>query len=407
MSYDLKIFTENIEQSAVHQIYSLLSQPPFGNSKVRIMPDVHTGSGCVVGFTSTMEDMVIPSVIGVDIGCGMLTVELGKIEPDLAALDNFIRENIPSGSRLNKFYGDVDFVKDLYCFKELWDKDRVFRSLGTLGGGNHFIELDRDESGNVYLVIHTGSRNLGLQVANIYEEKAVYACKHASDKAKKEAHDRLMAQGRAADIPDELKKITAAHADRTKIPAKYCYFKGDEAEPYLHDMRICQDFAVKNRKRIAELITKFLGVYKAESFETVHNFIDEKGIIRKGAIPAEYGQKLIIPMNMRDGCLIVKGKGNPDWNCSAPHGAGRLVSRGDAKILFTESEYKKEMEGIYTTVANMSTIDESPMAYKPMDEIISLITPTVEILDTVKPIYNFKAGKKDGEVMDENEDLDD
>ena len=394
MAYDLKIFTENVEPVAVNQIYNLLAQPPFRDSKVRIMPDVHIGSGCVVGFTAQMGDKVIPNVIGVDIGCGMLAVCLGKISFDAAALDNYIHRCIPAGSNLHKNYADMDYVKTLYCYNELNDVDRIYRSLGTLGGGNHFIEVDSDDDGNYYLVIHSGSRNFGLQVAKLYQQKAIMACKNAAESAKKQAHDRLMAAGKASEIPDELMRITAELSVRTKTPPEYCYFEGDESEAYLHDMRLCQNFASANRKKMASDIVKFLGVSKFESFETLHNFIDDEGIIRKGAIPAHKGQKLLIPMNMRDGCLIVTGKGNPDWNFSAPHGAGRLVSRGEAKELFTEDEYKKEMEGIYTTSANISTIDESPMAYKPMGEIMRLIEPTVEINKIIKPIYNFKASKK-------------
>ena len=393
MAYDLKIFTENIEPAAINQIYTLLSQPPFQDSKVRIMPDVHLGSGCVVGFTADIKNKVIPNVIGVDIGCGMLTACLGKADIDLKALDDFIHQNIPAGSNLRKNYADLDIVKDLFCYKELRDLDRIYCSLGTLGGGNHFIELDADDSGNHYLIIHTGSRNLGLQVAKLYQQKAVTACKTAAEAAKKDAHNRLVAEGRVADIPDELSKISLAFSERTKTPQEYCYFEGVETEAYLHDMRICQDFASKNRKKIADDILRFLGISKAEFFETLHNFIDNEGIVRKGAIPAHKGQKLLIPMNMRDGCLIVTGKGNPDWNFSAPHGAGRLVSRGEAKELFSVEEYQNEMKGIYTTSANLSTIDESPMAYKPMDEIVRLIEPTVEIEKVIKPIYNFKAGK--------------
>lgn len=393
MAYDLKIFTENIEPVAVNQIYNLLSLPPFADSKVRIMPDVHLGSGCVVGFTATMSDKVIPNIIGVDIGCGMLTACIGKADIDLEELDKFIHGNIPAGSNLHKHYGDMDFVKKLYCFNELRDMDRIYCSLGTLGGGNHFIELDRDEDGNLYLVIHTGSRNLGLQVAKLYQQKAVIACKSSSEAAKKEAHDRLIAQGRAADIPDEFKKITEIFAARTKTPSEYCYFEGEEMQGYMHDMRLCQDFASRNRRKIADDILKHFNITKAEYFETLHNFIDDEGVIRKGAIPAHEGQLLLIPMNMRDGCLIAKGKGNPDWNCSAPHGAGRLVSRGEAKELFTVEEYQESMKGIYTTSANISTIDESPMAYKPMDEIVRLIAPTVDIQKIIKPVYNFKAGK--------------
>ncbi|MBE6974158.1 MAG: RtcB family protein [Ruminococcaceae bacterium] len=360
MAYDLMIYTDNVEPAAVNQIYNLMTQPPFRGSKVRIMPDVHVGSGCVVGFTATMGDKVIPNVIGVDIGCGMLTVELGKADVYPAALDGFIRAQIPAGSALHKDYGDVDFVKKLRCFGELRDTDRVFRSMGTLGGGNHFIELDRDEEGNTYLVIHSGSRNLGTQVAKYYQKKAVDLCKN--DPA------------------------------RSKIPADYCYLQGAEAEDYLHDMRICQEFAVRNRLTMAERILKHLGISKATRFETMHNFIDEENIIRKGAIPAHRGQKVLIPMNMRDGCLIAEGRGNPDWNCSAPHGAGRLVSRAEAKELFTVEEYQAAMAGIYTTSANRSTIDESPMAYKPMAQILGLIGPTVTVLKVIKPIYNFKAG---------------
>lgn len=394
MSYDLKIFTENVDAVAVNQIYTLMAQPPFNDSRVRIMPDVHMGTGCVVGFTATLGDKVIPNVIGVDIGCGMLTVELGKIDIDLKALDDFIVENIPTGGNLRKGYSEVGFIKMLKCFDELRDLDRVYRSLGTLGGGNHFIELDRDDEGNIYLIIHTGSRNLGLQVAKLYQQKAVLACKGAADAARKAAHDRLMAQGKAAELQAELERITREYASRTKTPAEYCYFEGDECEDYLHDMRMCQDFASRNRKKIAEDIMKFLGVFKANAFETLHNFIDDEGIIRKGAIPAHKDQIMLIPMNMRDGCLIVKGKGNEDWNNSAPHGAGRLVSRGEAKELFTEKEYKEAMQGIYTTSANISTIDESPMAYKPMDEIVRLIEPTAEIVKIIKPIYNLKDSKR-------------
>ncbi len=394
MAYDLKIFTENIEPSAVNQVYTLLSLPPFADAKVRIMPDVHMGTGCVVGFTATLGDKVIPNVIGVDIGCGMLTVCLGKINPSLAELDSFIRENIPSGGALRPSYSSEEMVSQLYCFKELCDLDRIYRSLGTLGGGNHFIELDKDDEGNIYLIIHTGSRNLGLQVAKIYQKKAIEACKNSADSERARVHDELMRQGKVELLHSEMEKITKRYSSRTKTPSDFCYFEGDECEAYLHDMRLCQEFARKNRRKIADDIMRHLGVFKAESFETMHNFIDEKGIVRKGAIPAHKGERVIIPMNMRDGCLIAKGLGNEDWNESAPHGAGRLVSRGEARELFTEDEYKEAMQGIYTSSANMSTIDESPMAYKPMQEIIDRIGDTVEIEKIIKPIYNFKDSKR-------------
>ena len=397
MGYDLQIFTDNIEPAAVNQIYNLMAQPPFRDSKVRIMPDVHVGNGCVVGFTATMGDKVIPNVIGVDIGCGMLTACLGKIHVDLPALDDFIRENIPAGSNLHKDYAEMKFVRELYCYGELRDLDRVYRSLGTLGGGNHFIELDRDQEGQLYLVIHSGSRNLGTQVAKLYQSKAVKACKGSAEEARLALQARLKREGKAARYADELAALNARWAERTKTPAEFCYFQGEETESYLHDMRLCQTFAAENRMMMARRIMKFLGVRRGEIFETLHNFIDDEGIIRKGAIPAHKGQKLLIPMNMRDGCLIVTGRGNPDWNCSAPHGAGRLVSRGDAKELFTVEEYQREMAGIYTTSANSSTIDESPMAYKPMEEIMELIRPTVEVERIIKPIYNFKASKRAAE----------
>ena len=223
--------------------------------------------------------------------------------------------------------------------------------------------------------------------------EAIKLCKNASSEHQKRIHDKLVAEGRISEIPEQLKAVTAKYAVRTKIPPEFCYFEADECNDYLHDVAICRSFASRNRKKMADDIMKFLGVYKAESFETLHNYIDDEGVIRKGAISAHKGQRVIIPMNMRDGCLIAVGKGNEDWNCSAPHGAGRLVSRGEAKELFGLDEYAKEMEGIYTTSANESTIDESPMAYKPMDEIVKLIEPTVHIEKIIKPIYNFKASK--------------
>ncbi len=394
MEHNLKIFTENIEPVAINQIYNLISMPPFVGSTVRIMPDVHIGSGCVVGFTATMGDKVIPNVIGVDIGCGMLTVNMGKIDIDFKAVDDFIHEKIPAGSELNKDYDDLYYVKKLICYNELNDRDRVYRSLGTLGGGNHFIEIDRDEDGTAYLIIHTGSRNFGLQVAKLYQQKAVNACKVSAPKAVEDSYEMLSRLGKTARVPDALATAIINNSGRSKVPAEFCYFVGDECEAYLHDMRLCQRFAADNRAKIAEKILKFLGIRKAESFETMHNYIDDSGIIRKGAISAREGETVLIPMNMRDGCLIAVGKGNPDWNYSAPHGAGRLVGRGEARELFTQEEYNQAMEGIYTTSVNESTIDESPMAYKPMDEIVRLISPTVEITKTIKPVYNFKASKR-------------
>ena len=392
MKKDLIIYTENIDPEAVNQIYELIRLAPFDNAKVRIMPDVHYGKGCVVGFTSTTNDKLIPNVIGVDIGCGMLTVNLGKQPLDLPGIDRHIRANIPAGAKVHKDYTEDKLICKLRCFKHLDNLDKLYRSMGTLGGGNHFIEIDTDDTGEQYLVIHTGSRNLGQQVATHYQKLAIDLCKKAAEQKKSEVHAKLTRQGRTSDIPDAMKAISEEYYELTKIPNHQCYLWGSAMEDYLHDLRICQEFARQNRQQIAQSILDFLHISRAESFDTIHNYIDDDGIVRKGAIAAHAGQKVIIPMNMRDGCLIAIGKGNPDWNCSAPHGAGRLYSRQTAQEFFTVEEFEAQMQGIYTTSVSSATLDESPMAYKPMDEIVDLISPTVDIVNIIKPIYNFKAG---------------
>lgn len=393
MHYDLKIFTKNIESEAVNQLYTLVAQAPFVGSKVRVMPDVHYGSGCVVGFTATLGDKIIPNVLGVDLGCGMLVVEMGKADFSLSALDDFIKAKIPHGSRYRKESGGEKLVKGLYCYGELRDLDRLYGSLGTLGGGNHFIEVDEDEEGARYLVIHSGSRNLGLQVAKIYQKLAVNSCKFCAEEERNKTVAALKAQGRQGEIPDAIEKVTAKYAYRTKIPAELCYLEGKNMQDYLHDLKICQQFASENRKKMAEEILKFLKIFKYTSFETVHNYLDSDGVIRKGSIAAHEGQRVIIPMNMSYGCLIATGKGNADWNCSAPHGAGRALSRGEAKQLLTVEEFKEEMQGVYSTTVGAGTLDESPMAYKPPQEIIEFIQPTVQIEKVIKPVYNFKSGE--------------
>lgn len=393
MNYDLKIFTESIEPEAVNQIYELIKLAPFEDAKIRIMPDVHYGKGCVVGFTSTSNDKIIPNVIGVDIGCGMLTVKLGKQKLDVVELDNYIRNNIPAGSNVHKYYKETELIKNLRCFIKLQNLDKLYCSLCTLGGGNHFIEIDIDNNGEYYLVIHTGSRNLGQQVATIYQKQAIEMCKNAAESQKNEVHKKLVCEGKISKIPDTLKRISEQFYDLTKIPPHHCHLWGIEKENYMHDIMVCQEFAKLNRQAIANSILKHIGINNAVSFDTIHNYIDDYGIIRKGSISACKGEQVIIPMNMRDGCLIAVGKGNPDWNYSAPHGAGRLYSRQTVQSLFTVEEFEKEMEGIYSTSINHSTLDESPMAYKPMKEIVSLISPTVDIVKVIKPVYNFKAGK--------------
>lgn len=393
-NFDLTVFAERIEPEAQNQIYELIAHAPFQNKKVRIMPDVHYGMGCVVGFTAELGDKIIPNVLGVDLGCGMLTVELGKIDISLPDLDSFIRRRIPFGSAHRKERHAEELIRSLRCFKYLNELDRIYGALGTLGGGNHFIEIDRDEEGNQYLIIHSGSRNLGLQVAKHYQKRAVDECKNAAKEERERVTAQLSLQNRPEEIPDAIARVNAEYAHKTKLPAEFCYLCGASMDDYMHDLRLCQAFASENRKKMASEILKFLGVHRSASFETVHNFIDSDNILRKGAIPAHEGQKVLIPMNMRDGCLIAVGKGNADWNCSAPHGAGRLCRRSEAKELFTVEEYKKEMEGIYSSTVDASTLDESPMAYKPTEEILRLISPTVDVISIIKPIYNFKASNE-------------
>lgn len=396
---DLKIFTNNIEDSAREQIDLLLEQDAFKDCKVRIMPDVHSGAGCVIGFTGNLGDKVIPNIVGVDIGCGMLCVELGDIDLDLEKLDKIIREYIPSGMNVHdSIVARFDFDK-LYCYDELKNKDNwLGKSLGTLGGGNHFIEIDVDDENNKYLVIHTGSRNLGKQVAEIYQNKAIEYCsyKNEMNEEKNKLIQQYKEQGRQQEIQEGLIEISKKYEGKTKLPKELCYLEGKDREDYLHDMKLCQEFAILNREEIMNVILSFLN-YPSNYFSyfhTVHNYINfEDNIVRKGAISARKSEKVIIPMNMRDGCIIGIGKGNEDWNYSAPHGAGRTMSRNIARQSLSMEDYKQSMKGIYTTSVNEDTIDEAPMVYKPMEEIIKYVEPTIEITKIIKPIYNFKANE--------------
>ena len=395
---DLKIFTENIEKEALEQIERLIHQPAFENCKVRIMPDVHAGAGCVIGFTADLGDKVIPNIVGVDIGCGMLTVSLGKPELDLTKLDGAMRKRVPSG-RQTHAGRHVKFpkIQELYCFRQLRDTKRMERSIGTLGGGNHFIELDADQEGNKYLIIHSGSRNLGKQVAEYYQGLAVELMQ-GKDKLY-EMQEKLIKEYKAAGRRKEIQgAIRELHRkfdpNPLNIPKELCYLTGEYRERYLHDMEICQEFAVLNRKEMADAILDELDIGELDRFETIHNYIEfGSNMVRKGAISAKKGELLLIPINMRDGCIIGRGKGNPDWNLSAPHGAGRLMSRTKAKESITLEAFERSMEGIYTTSVNQSTIDESPMAYKPLAEILENIKDTVEIVKLIKPVYNFKASE--------------
>ena len=397
---DLKIFTDNIEQQAINQINELLEQDAFKDSKIRIMPDVHAGKGCVIGFTGDLGNKVIPNIVGVDIGCGMLCVELGNVELDLDKLDNIIRKYIPSGMNVHELPIESadDYINCLICKNELKNKDNwLERSLGTLGGGNHFIEIDVDDENNKYLIIHTGSRNLGKQVAEIYQEKAIKYCSYEKEMndEKRKIIKEYKEQHREKEIQNKLIEISEKYKGKTKLPKDLCYLEGDLRDDYLHDMKICQDFAVENRNYIAfKIINKISQLSFLKFFETVHNYISfEDNIVRKGAISAKKGEKVLIPMNMRDGCIIGIGKGNDDWNQSAPHGAGRIMSRMDTKKILNLESYKDSMRDIYSTCVNENTIDESPMVYKPMDEIINNIKDTVDIVKIIKPIYNFKASE--------------
>ena len=393
---DLKIFTDNIEQEAIDQINTLLEQPAFANCKVRIMPDVHAGAGCVIGFTADLGDKVIPNIVGVDIGCGMLTVELGCIDIDYDKLDARIRSLIPSGRNVHDDFDLVpaiekakELIDELHCKEDLRNISWLERSMGTLGGGNHFIEIDEGSDGSKYLVIHTGSRNLGKQVAEYYQRLAVKRL-YAKKEERADIIAKCKAEGRERDIQAELAKLASKHS--SNVPKDLCYLEGKDRDDYLDDMKICQLFAKLNRECIAYSIIG--GKLVGDPFHTIHNYIElETNMVRKGAISAKKGEKVLIPINMRDGSLLCVGKGNEDWNCSAPHGAGRIMSRNKARESISMESFRESMTGIYTTSVCESTIDESPMAYKPMDEIINNIKDTVDILDVLKPVYNFKASE--------------
>ena len=397
---DLKIFAKTVEDACREQVMNLAKQEAFKDAKIRIMPDCHAGKGCTIGFTANLGNKVVPNLVGVDIGCGMYVMYFGQCvlsDLQLAAIDGFIHENIPSGMNANDADHAVGFanLQDLKMWKYLKNVEHLYRSVGTLGGGNHFIELDKDENNGLYLVIHTGSRNLGQQVCRYYQAIAVDDCNVKSEDVKAKT-EQLIAEYKAAlrhkEIAQAVRELREKYANIEKVPEDLCYLEGAHRDDYLHDMKICQEYAVKNREEIARRILGFLKVDPVEVFHTVHNYIDfEDNIIRKGAIRCNKGDKVIIPLNMRDGSIIGIGKGNEDWNCSGPHGAGRLMSRSKAKDSIAMDDFKHSMEGIFTTSVNESTLDESPMAYKPAEEIIELVKDTIDIVEVVKPIYNFKA----------------
>ena len=385
-----------IEEEAIEQIRRMCDYEFTAGSKVRIMPDVHAGKGCTIGTTMTVIDKVVPNVVGVDIGCGMYTVNLGNIEIDFEKLDEACHF-VPSG--MNVWQGRQEHfdLQQLRCFRELKDSKRLERSLGTLGGGNHFFEVDKAADGTKYLVIHTGSRNLGKQVAEIYQRLAVDLNRGMENyfEQRDEIIRTYKEQGRRSEIQAALKELFhQREVKETSMPEDLCYLYGKYFEDYLADVEICQQFAKRNREMIAEIILGICGLTAVDAFHTIHNYIDTgEMILRKGAIAAHKGEKVLIPINMRDGSVLAVGKGNPEWNYSAPHGAGRVMSRAGARKSLSLEEYKKEMEGIYTTSVNEDTLDEAPMAYKSLSDIIDVIGESVEVIEVLKPIYNFKASE--------------
>ncbi len=391
-----RVFATTIDDIAREQIRAVCDTEAFASSKIRIMPDVHAGKGCTIGTTMTIVDKIVPSMVGVDIGCGMYTVYLGNIDIDFEKLDE-AAHYIPCGrdvwdGRIERFD-----LTELRCYRNLKHAPRLERSLGTLGGGNHFIEVDVDDEGGKYLVIHSGSRNLGTQVAEFYQQLAVDLNVGKEDyyRRREEIIRTYKEQGRRSEIQATLKALEKEYkAKEPTLPKDLCYLYDSFMEDYLHDVDICQKFAERNRARMAEIIMDRCGWTAVETFQTIHNYIDvNEMILRKGSVSAKAGEKLLIPINMRDGSLICIGKGNEDWNYSAPHGAGRLMSRSAAFERLTMAEYEREMAGIYTTCVVPDTLDESPMAYKSIDEIVENIEPTAEIIRRIKPIYNFKAAE--------------
>lgn len=389
-----KVFTGSLENAAETQIKSLCDMDYAKDSKIRIMPDVHAGAGCTIGTTMTITDKVVPNLVGVDIGCGMETVRLKEKHMELQKLDKLIYEKIPSGFHIrtsyHKFNEDIDL--SLLKSKETMNLERAYKSIGTLGGGNHFIEVDKDEEGNLYLVIHSGSRHLGMEAAKFYQDSGYQCLNHNDKKAVQRLITEYKTAGRDKEIQSSLKELKKQVL--TNIPYALSYVSGDLFEEYIHDMKIIQHFAELNRKAMMHEIIKGMKLTVEEQFTTTHNYIDtDSMILRKGAVSAKLGEKLLIPINMRDGSLICIGKGNEDWNFSAPHGAGRLFSRTAAKNNFTVSEFKKQMKDIYTTSVSQETLDECPMAYKDMSDILNQIDPTADVAKIIKPIYNFKAGE--------------
>lgn len=389
-----KCFCTTLEEAAAEQIKQVCDQEAFADCKIRIMPDVHAGMGCTIGTTMTVTDKVVPGMVGVDIGCGMETVKIAEKELDFEQLDALIRAEIPCGRNVREAaheFVEQTRLSELRCMPYV-NLDRARMSIGTLGGGNHFIEADRNEKGELYIVVHSGSRYIGLEVAKYYQDQARRSlwggARHQIDKA----IAQLKAEGRFQEIESTKQALKKEH--HIDMPPELTYVEGRLFEDYIHDMKIIQEFAALNRRAMVDTILDGMKLTRVDQFTTTHNYIDTDAmILRKGAVSAKLGEKLLIPINMRDGSLICIGKGNEDWNCSAPHGAGRLMSRRSAFSNLSLEQYKAEMEGIYSSCINFDTLDESPMAYKDMNEIIENIEPTAQIIERIKPVYNFKASE--------------
>lgn len=385
-----------VEEEAIEQIRRMCDYEFTEGSKIRIMPDVHAGKGCTIGTTMTVAGKAVPNVVGVDVGCGMYTVELGKAAVDFEKFDE-AAHYVPSGMNIWEGRTERFDLESLRCYRELKNTKWLERSLGTLGGGNHFIEIDEAMDGTKYLVIHSGSRNLGKQVAEIYQQLAIDLHKGIGEylEMREELIRTMKEQGRRDEIQKALDQLKweKFHGE-PDMPADLCYLSGKYFEDYLHDVEICQRFARRNREKMAEILLERSGMTGSNAFHTIHNYIDtEEMILRKGAIAAHKGEKVLIPINMRDGSVLAIGKGNPEWNYSAPHGAGRVLSRTMAKKSLSLEEYRETMKGVYTTSVNESTLDEAPMAYKSLADIIDVIKESVDVIDVMKPVYNFKASE--------------
>lgn len=385
-------YTPELEDVARTQIQSVCDQKEFADCKIRIMPDVHAGKGCTIGTTMTIQDKIVPGMVGVDIGCGMETVELAERDIGFDRLDALIRKEIPYGREVRDsahvLNHEIDLAQ-LRCADRV-NLNRAMRSIGTLGGGNHFIEVDRSEDGRLFLVVHSGSRHLGTEIAGFYQDEGRRALWGGAQYQVTMIIEQLKREGRFKEIQKTIKALKKEH--ELSIPKDLAYVEGKLFDDYIHDMKLTQRFAVLNRKAMVDVILTGLRLTPVDVFTTIHNCIDTDAmILRKGAVSARMGEKLLIPINMRDGSLICIGKGNTEWNCSAPHGAGRLMSRHTAFNALSMEEFQKEMEGVYTTCVLPETLDESPMAYKSMDEIVSQIEPTAEIIQRIRPVYNFKA----------------